>query len=58
MIVETETVPTIPQVALATGGKLESSGGTLKTKPSTETIKPKKEKKRTRKQPTVNPGAG
>ncbi|KFA73817.1 hypothetical protein S40288_07849 [Stachybotrys chartarum IBT 40288] len=57
MIVETETVPTIPQVALATGGKLESSGGTLKTKPSTETIKPKKEKKRTRKQPTVNPGA-
>ncbi|CAM1500785.1 Fc.00g099470.m01.CDS01 [Cosmosporella sp. VM-42] len=58
MTVETETVPSVPQVALATGPKVESNG-TLKTKPSSETIKPKKEKKKTtRKQPSVNPGTG
>ncbi|KAK1593346.1 phospholipid metabolism enzyme regulator [Colletotrichum navitas] len=55
LIVETETVSSIPQVALAPASKLEAGGGTLKAKPSTETIRPKKEKKRTsRKQPTVN----
>ncbi|KAK2003217.1 phospholipid metabolism enzyme regulator [Colletotrichum falcatum] len=55
LIVETETVSSIPQVALAPASKLEGGGGTLKAKPSTETIRPKKEKKRTsRKQPTVN----
>ncbi|GKT50388.1 vacuolar segregation protein PEP7 [Colletotrichum spaethianum] len=57
LIVETETVSSIPQVALAPASKLEASSGTLKAKPSTETIRPKKEKKRTsRKQPTVNSG--
>lgn len=58
MTVETETVSSIPQVALTTATK-EGGNGTLKAKPSTETIKPKKEKKRsTRKQPAVNAGAG
>ncbi|KAL0942554.1 phospholipid metabolism enzyme regulator [Colletotrichum truncatum] len=57
LIVETETVSSIPQVALAPASKLEVANGTLKAKPSSETIRPKKEKKRTsRKQPTVNPG--
>ncbi|KAK5992360.1 Vacuolar segregation 7-like protein [Cladobotryum mycophilum] len=57
MTVETETVSSIPQVALTTGSKADGTGGTLKTKPSTETIKPKKEKKRTaRKQPSVSNG--
>ncbi|CAI6100554.1 unnamed protein product [Clonostachys chloroleuca] len=55
MTVETETVSSIPQVALA--AKPEGHNGTLKTKPSTETIKPRKEKRRTsRKQPAVNAG--
>lgn len=57
MTVETETVSSIPQVALA--AKPEGHNGTLKTKPSTETIKPRKEKRRTsRKQPAVNAGNG
>ncbi|KAI8669386.1 hypothetical protein NCS57_00753600 [Fusarium keratoplasticum] len=57
MTVETETVPSVPQVALATGPKSEGPNGTLKTKQSTETIKPKKEKRKTtRKQPAVNTG--
>lgn len=59
MTVETETVTSIPQVALATGTKAESANGTLKTKPSTETIKPKKDKKKpARKQPAVSSGNG
>ena len=55
MIVETETVSSVPQVSLATvtGDRGGSSGwtepGTLRMKPSTETIRPKREKKRTRK---------
>lgn len=58
MTVETETVPSVPQVALATGPKVEANG-TLRTKPSSETIRPKKEKRKTtRKQPAVNPGTG
>ncbi|KAL2877382.1 Vacuolar inheritance and morphology protein [Colletotrichum sp. CLE4] len=57
LIVETETVSSIPQVALAPASKLEASSGTLRAKPSTETIRPKKDKKKTsRKQPTVNSG--
>ncbi|KAF6818470.1 phospholipid metabolism enzyme regulator [Colletotrichum sojae] len=57
LIVETETVSSIPQVALAPASKLEVGNGTLKAKPSSETIRPKKEKKKTsRKQPTVNTG--
>lgn len=59
MTVETETVTSIPQVALATGSKSEGTNGTLKPKPSTETIKPKKEKKKaSRKQPAVSSGNG
>ncbi|KJZ76281.1 hypothetical protein HIM_04363 [Hirsutella minnesotensis 3608] len=57
MTVETETVPSVPQMVLSTGAKSEGGGGTLKTKPSAETIKPKKEKKKpVRKQPQVNSG--
>ncbi|KAG5999471.1 hypothetical protein E4U43_002058 [Claviceps pusilla] len=57
MTVETETVASIPQVALTTSNK-DIGSGTLRAKPSTETIKPRKEKRRTaRKQPMVNPGA-
>ncbi|OHE93998.1 phospholipid metabolism enzyme regulator [Colletotrichum orchidophilum] len=57
LIVETETVSSIPQVALAPASKLEASSGTLRAKPSTETIRPKKDRKKTsRKQPTVNSG--
>ncbi|KAM0555011.1 hypothetical protein ACHAPJ_006359 [Fusarium lateritium] len=57
MTVETETVPSVPQVALTTAQKNEGPNGTLKTKQSTETIRPKKEKKKVaRKQPAVNSG--
>ncbi|XP_044716922.1 vacuolar segregation subunit 7 domain-containing protein [Hirsutella rhossiliensis] len=59
MTVETETVPSVPQVVLATGTKAEAANGTLKTKPSAETIRPKREKKKpARKQPAVNSGTG
>lgn len=57
MTVETETVASIPQVALTTSTK-DGGSGVLRAKPSTETIKPKKEKKKiVRKQPLVNSGA-
>ncbi|PYI28253.1 hypothetical protein BP00DRAFT_269849 [Aspergillus indologenus CBS 114.80] len=54
MIVETETVSSIPQVSLGVvpgdrGNTGRVDAGTLRMKPSTETIRPKKEKKRTRK---------
>lgn len=59
MTVETETVPSVPQVVLAANTKLEAGSGTLKTKPSAETIKPKRDKKKpARKQPAVNSGTG
>ena len=65
LIVETETVSSIPQVALGGGagerttlGRTET-GGSLRLKPSNETIRPKKEKKKVvRKAPSVNSGAG
>ena len=65
MTVETETVSSIPQLALGGGagerhplGRTET-GGSLRLKPSNETIRPKKEKKRvTRKAPSVNSGTG
>ena len=64
MIVETETVSSIPQVSLsaATGdrghsGRADHHQGTLRLKPSTETIRPKKEKKRTRKPAPLPNGA-
>ncbi|KAL8786659.1 MAG: hypothetical protein Q9195_008113 [Heterodermia aff. obscurata] len=63
MIVEAETVSTIPQVALGGGagernitGRTDT-GGSLRLKPSNETIRPKKEKKRVaRKAPSVSAG--
>jgi hypothetical protein len=59
MTVETETVMSVPQVALAPGVGAQGSSNNLRTKPSTETIRPKKEKKKpTRKPPSVNAGAG
>jgi len=65
MIVETETVSTIPQVALGGGagernltGRTDTSGS-LRLKPSNETIRPKKEKKKVvRKAPSINSGTG
>ena len=65
MIVETETVSTIPQVALGGGagernitGRTDASGS-LRLKPSNETIRPKKEKKKVvRKAPSLNAGTG
>ena len=64
MTVETETVSSIPQVALAGVGEFRNQGrsdpsGSLRLKPSTETIRPKKEKKKTvRKAPSLNAGTG
>ena len=65
MTVETETVSSIPQVALGGGagertmpGRTDT-GGSLRLKPSTETIRPKKEKKRVvRKAPSINASTG
>ncbi|TGO25353.1 hypothetical protein BPAE_0082g00390 [Botrytis paeoniae] len=55
MTVETETVSSIPQIALATGaGGLVN--GSLRAKQSTETIRPRKEKKKSRKAPSVTSG--
>ncbi|KAI9787532.1 MAG: hypothetical protein M1839_000062 [Geoglossum umbratile] len=62
MTVETETVSSIPQVAVGggageRGGATRSeAGGSVRQKPSTETIRPKKEKKRVRKPPSVTAG--
>lgn len=57
MTVETETVTSVPQAALAPGAGAPGSNGSLRTKPSTETIRPKKEKKKpARKQPAVAAG--
>ncbi|OIW23501.1 hypothetical protein CONLIGDRAFT_657706 [Coniochaeta ligniaria NRRL 30616] len=59
MTVETETVTSIPQVALAQGAGVQGSGGSIRTKPSSETVRPKKEKKKPpRKQPAVTSGTG
>ncbi|KAI4164819.1 MAG: hypothetical protein LQ342_001452 [Letrouitia transgressa] len=65
MTVETETVSSIPTVALGGGtgerglpGRSETSGS-LRLKQSTETIRPKKEKKKVvRKAPSLNAGTG
>lgn len=62
MIIETETVSSIPQVSLsaATGDRGHSGRvdpGTLRMKPSTETIRPKKEKKKPRKPAPLPNGA-
>lgn len=65
MTVETETVSTIPQVALGGGavertasGRVET-GGSLRLKPSNETIRPRKDKKKVmRKAPSISSGTG
>lgn len=65
MTVETETVSTIPQVALGGGavertasGRVET-GGSLRLKPSNETIRPRKDKKKVmRKAPSISAGTG
>ncbi|OAF55402.1 hypothetical protein VC83_08339 [Pseudogymnoascus destructans] len=49
MTVETETVSSIPQVAV--GGGTGTVNGSLRTKPSSETIRPKKEKRKTTRKP-------
>lgn len=65
MTVETETVSTIPHVALGggagerTGAGRAEMGGSLRLKPSNETIRPRKEKKKVaRKAPSLNSGTG
>ena len=65
MTVETETVSSIPHVAVGGGtsdriapGRADTSAS-IRLKPSTETIRPKKEKKKVvRKAPSLNAGAG
>ena len=65
MTVETETVSSIPQLALGGGAgerhpiRRTDTGGSLRLKPSNETIRPRKEKKRVvRKAPSANSGTG
>ena len=65
MTVETETVSSVPQVAVGGGtsergipGRTEG-GGTIRLKPSNETIRPRKDRKKTaRKAPSINAGTG
>lgn len=62
MTVETETVTSVPQIALGVNGERGASGrlnsvGSVRPKPSSETIRPKKEKKKaTRKTPSLHSG--
>ena len=65
MTVETETVSSIPQVALGGGAGERNlphrtdTTGTVRLKPSNETIRPKKEKKKAaRKAPSLHAGTG
>lgn len=65
MTVETETVSSIPQLALGGGAGERNplhrteTGGSLRLKPSNETIRPKKEKKKVvRKAPSIHSGTG
>lgn len=65
MTVETETVSTIPQLALGggagerTGPGRAEPGGSLRLKPSNETIRPRKERKKVvRKAPSITSGTG
>lgn len=58
MTVETETVSSIPQVAVGVG-PAAGGNGSIRAKPSSETIRPKKEKKKTaRKTASVTSGIG
>ncbi|KAK5168978.1 Vacuolar inheritance and morphology protein [Saxophila tyrrhenica] len=61
MTVETETVPSIPQSAIAagdrSGGTRNENSGSVRLKPSNETIRPKKERKKpTQKARSINQG--
>ena len=57
MTIETEPVVTNPQILGADrGGSGRDGTGSVRTKPSTETIRPKKEKKKTRKTPSLHAG--
>ncbi|KAI9883301.1 MAG: hypothetical protein M1823_004923 [Watsoniomyces obsoletus] len=66
MTVETETVSSIPQVALSGGtgerggvGRAEPGLGSVRLRPSIETLKPRKDKRKTmRKAPSLVPGTG
>jgi hypothetical protein len=64
MTVETETVSSVPQVALGAvtgdrGATGRGDGGSLRLKPSDETIRPKKEKKKSTRKPTsITTGTG
>lgn len=59
MTVETETVSSIPQVAVGVGAGGAGNNGSLRAKQSSETIRPKKEKKKsTRKAPSLTSGTG
>ena len=67
MSVETETVSSIPHVALGGGAgernvlSRTETGGSLRLKPSQETVRPKKEKEKkkvVRKAPSLNAGTG
>jgi hypothetical protein len=59
MTVETETVSSIPQVAVGVGAGGAGINGSLRAKQSSETIRPKKEKKKTtRKTPSLTSGTG
>lgn len=56
MTVETETVSSVPIVAVGGGGTIN---GSIRAKPSSETIRPKKEKRKTaRKQQSIAAGVG
>ncbi|KAJ5207251.1 Vacuolar segregation subunit 7 [Penicillium cf. griseofulvum] len=61
MIVETETVSSIPQISMGVGngergGASRADQGTLRMKPSNETIRPRKEKKKTRRPNAITTG--
>lgn len=63
MTVETETVQSIPQSAIAagdrSGGTRNDNSGSVRLKPSNETIRPKKERKKTtQKARSINQGTG
>ncbi|KAI2787845.1 hypothetical protein POX_f08223 [Penicillium oxalicum] len=63
MIVETETVTSIPQVSLGVvpgerGGTIRADPSTLRMKPSTETIRPRKDKKKSRRSNHLTNGPG
>ena len=59
MTVETETVSSIPQVAVGVGASGAANNGSLRAKQSAETIRPKKEKKKaSRKAPSLTSGTG